>query len=666
MDASQQPICLRIHGDNIIECERGLHLIANSFSAKIQHLVSAPYMPEYEILDNRIVLFHVTLLPGHKRWGTNIQTIFQSHGSLLRETTDVIITKVSKDKIYEEILLAVEFSAALPAGNNAWQRNGRALACALVGIPYLYFTEVGGIELDKNRKPKAPRFPNPIVPFSYLTITETYGVLCLPVYTPSPSSSENIYTQFSPATGTEDVKDVIRYAIENKLTPQPYEILVQKTIAMVNILTDIRKRAATLHGDEWMDFLKLDTGRKKADWLAQKQINWQKKRASKIETTETFQKLIRLFESIHPVSIGASDIPVCLIPQNERPNFAQKVLDLYGNSINPQFIKWLNVNSPLIIVWITGFKPKGDDSRPDRGLVPLARMLFGEQVDILSIVSGPAKVEMWAMLQKDSEQLIRQNGLWEAIICLSNAVLVDSPTLPHRPITLLLTPFHKQNQNRIHFPITPATINFSEHDVDSIVHLLFSTNMDAGVFEAMCNPPGGDWSGLSIINFKTGEEFRWTSLPRISGVGSKRPDHVIQFNSPEEKITLLAIESKNMPSKLLPNLGTNLTAYIRKLSETPPTAIKATNSDWQLWQNGGFPMSEINIISGGAFCWTQEDALALYLDRCQLDIVLAIEFDLVEQSALLHIMVRPMANFLLPKIHYLAQRFGGRLKIQVH
>jgi hypothetical protein len=190
--------------------------------------------------------------------------------------------------------------------------------------------------------------------------------------------------------------------------------------------------------------------------------------------------------------------------------------------------------------------------------------------------------------------------------------------------------------------------------------------MEIGVFEAMCNPPGGDWSGLSMVDFQTREEFRWTSLPRVSDVGGKRPDHVIQFGSEGEKITLLAIESKDVPSKISANLGPRLTTYIEKLSETPPIAAKATNSDWRLWQSNDLPMTNMNTISGGAFCWTQQSDLTLYLEKCQFDLVMAIEFDSVEESALLHLMVRSPAEFLLPKIYNLAQRFGGRLKVQIH
>jgi hypothetical protein len=452
---------LRIHGDNVVECERGLHLIADSFSADIRHLVSPPYMPRYEIYAEGMLLFAVELLPGHGRWGVNIQDVFQSHGAPVREATDIVITKIVEGNGSEEILLAVEFSSALPAGNNAWQRSGRALACAVVGVPYLYFTEVGGVELGENRAVKAPRFPNPIVPFSYLTASETYQVLCLPVYALSPSCAERIGAQFSQVVGVEDACQVTRCVLESHLPCDSQEVLFRKAVAVVNILAEGRKRSDTLRGAEWSEFLELDTGERKVAWLTRKQLGWQKKRASKVETTVTFQGLTELFASIQTVSVGASDIPICLIPGTERRELATRMLNLYSDSIAPEFIRWLDVDSPLLVVWITGFKPRGDDSRPDRGLVPLARMLFGDDIEILSIVSGPAKPPMWELLRENAAQLAQQNGLWEAVLHLSNAVLADSPTLVNSPLTLLLTPVRKRNRDIIRFATAFPVTNCS-------------------------------------------------------------------------------------------------------------------------------------------------------------------------------------------------------------
>lgn len=163
----QSKIKFRIHGDNIVECDRCLDLIARAFTAQARFLQSDPYRPAFEIVKDGKSLFDVDLIPGHGRWQVNLQKMLRHHGAPLREATDALLTRMSLDGKTELVVAAIEFCSALPAGNNAWQRNGRALACAVVGIPYLYFAEVGGVELDENRSVKAPRFPNPIVPFSY-------------------------------------------------------------------------------------------------------------------------------------------------------------------------------------------------------------------------------------------------------------------------------------------------------------------------------------------------------------------------------------------------------------------------------------------------------------------------------------------------------------------
>lgn len=658
---------LRIHGDNIIECERMLSLIANSFSATVHRVVSPPYLPQYEIRDRSKLLFTVELLAGYGRWKINLQEILQSYGAPLREATDAIVTQILPNEQQEEILLACEFSNALPAGNNAWQRNGRALACAAVGVPYLYFAEIGGVELDENRIIKAPRFPNPIIPFSYLTASKLFRVVCLPVYSASPSSLNTVRIKFDHVFGLEEGQRLTKCIVGNTLIDDSYEKLTQKALTITEILSAQRQRIDTLREKQWTEFLNLETLAQKAAWLEQKQIKWSKKGADKVLVTQTFQSLTRLFQQIGCLSIGAKDTPLCIIPHHQRQKLADSLLALYGSSIPAKFIEWIaSLNLPLIVVWITGFKPRGDDSRPDRGLVPLARMLFGNEVNILSIVYGPARPAMWATLQNSPQLLIRQNGLWEAIANLSDAILIDSATAANNPFALLLQRNRSHFQGKIRFSLASPVTVFSEHDVDTILHLLFAHNQSWGVFEAMCNPPGGDWSGLSILNFQTGEEYRWTSLPRVSGIGGKRPDHVIEFLLANDHLTLLAIESKNRAPTLEPNVGNRLKAYTRQLVGTPPTVFRATNAEWNLWQNGGIPLPNFSIISGGAFCWVGVKDLEDAIVRCQLDIVFAIEFKSVEQSALLHVKVGARAKLLLPQIYNLVQQFGGRLEIKIH
>ena len=675
MSASEQrpTVSLRIHGDNIIECERALFLIADSFAAHVHPIISAPYMPQYEIRCGGELLFTVELFPGHGRWNVNLQEVLQSHGAPLREAADAVVTRVLPDSQREEILLALEFCNALPAGNNAWQRNGRALVCAAAGVSYLYFAEVGGVELNKSRAIKAPRFPNPIVPFSYLTASKLFNVISLPVYSPSPSSSEAIRTRFDQVFGLEEGRLLVRRILEDASMDTSCEGLTRKALALTEILAAQRRCVDTLREKQWAEFLNLETADEKAAWLEQKQnrMAWSKKRASKVQVTETLKSLFGLFRQTDPfqicISVGAKDIPLCLVSRYMRENLAEILSTLYGGSVTTEFIEWVaSPASPLIVIWITGFKPRGDDSRPDRGLAPLARMLFGNEVDILSIVYGPAKPEMWGTLQSSPQQLARQNGLWEAIINLSDAILGDSVTANNGPLSLVLQRGHRYFQGRIHFPSASPTSAFSEQEVDTTLHLLFAHQEALGVFEAMCNPPGGDWSGLSILNFDTGEEFRWTSLPRVSGTGGKRPDHVIEFLLDDGRLILLAIESKDSVSRLGHNVGSRLKVYTRQLVELPPTIARVANAEWRLWQSDTVPLPDIFVMSGGAFCWTGEQYLENSLARGQLDTAFAIEFRSIEQSALLHVKVSAGAEFMLPKLHQLVQQFRGRLEIQIH
>ena len=657
---------LRIHGDNIIECERALLLTADSFSATARWVASAPYMPRYEVRSDNETLFAVELLSGHGRWNVNLQETLQSYGAPLREATDVIVTRVLADQQHEEIILAFEFCNALPAGNNAWQRNGRAVACAVVGIPYLYFAEVGGVELGANRHIKAPRFPNPIIPFSYLTADKSFGSVCLPVYLPSPSISETLRARFLLVFGIEEGRQLIKGIMSKAAIDDPRMALTRKALTITEILAAQRQSVDTLRDKQWAKLLELETVSQKADWLEQNRMAWSKKSAGKVAVTKSFKNLIGLFQKADSLSVGAKDIPLCLIPGPARKKLALNLSKLYGDSLSPQFIQWLAADLPLVVVWITGFKPRGDDSRPDRGLVPLARMLFGDEAEVLSIVYGPAKPAMWKTLRKSPQQLARQNGLWEAIINLSDAVLVDSATDSAGIFALLLQREPRRPQEKIYLPLAAPAAAFSEHDVDSTLHLLFAHHEPLGVFEAMCNPPGGDWSGVSILNLQTREEYRWTSLPRVSGANGKRPDHVIQFLLDDGRTVLLAIESKNRAADLERGVGRRLKTYTRQLVKTPPTVSKPANADWSLWESRNRPLTDFSVVSGGAFCWVGQEELKDSLARGQLDIAFAVEFKLSEQAVLLHIQARAAGRPLLPKLGELARQFGGRLKIQVH
>ena len=203
---------LRIHGDNILECENALKLLAVSLNGEYKDckiVEDGPaYAPIYK-LESISRDFLIQLFPGYGRWSFSITDYLAARGAPVREATDAIITKFEEDKNIEIPILSLEFSGALPAGNNAWQRTGRALALAYAGIPYLYFTELGGYELGSDRSLKAARFPNPLVPFAYSTLGPESGTISMPVYIPSPSLSGSIPTEFIKSFGSKEAAELV-------------------------------------------------------------------------------------------------------------------------------------------------------------------------------------------------------------------------------------------------------------------------------------------------------------------------------------------------------------------------------------------------------------------------------------------------------------------------
>ena len=167
-------IKLNVYGDNILECERALSYLETGIRRQENEILKKELVdgfiitPRYNIKGKKNE-YVITLYPGVKRgrWNRDIYDIlFTNNGIKLTETCDVILTSFENNK--EIPILAIEFSSALPAGNNSWQRSGRALSFLRLGIPYIYAVEIGAHELDKNGKIKSTRSQSSLLILSYL------------------------------------------------------------------------------------------------------------------------------------------------------------------------------------------------------------------------------------------------------------------------------------------------------------------------------------------------------------------------------------------------------------------------------------------------------------------------------------------------------------------
>jgi hypothetical protein len=188
---------------------------------------------------------------------------------------------------------------------------------------------------------------------------------------------------------------------------------------------------------------------------------------------------------------------------------------------------------------------------------------------------------------------------------------------------------------------------------------------DKVFFEGLCNPPGGNWSGISLYNFNTGLETRWVSLPRVSGKEAKRPDHLFQIMVSKEESNILTIESKDTSSSVEENIGNRLKRYILELVRKGPNISRTKESEnWQVYSEEYLP-PKINIYSVAAFRLVSIAELELISNKSGADCVIGVEF-LDKGVVRLHILLKDnckwLATFLLGRVRH----FNSWLEIKIH
>lgn len=263
---------LRVHGDNIVEFERtlgqiGVALELDDLSGPSGLAVTPSLQTESQFEKVRFDLF-----PGFGRWDIDILDVVRRRGGVLREAPDAIVTQVHEGS--EEIRLAIEYCAALAAGNQAWQRSGRALSYSLAGVPYLYLTELGGWELDALRKRKAMRLPNPAVPFSYVSHSLRVNAPTVPIYVRSPATNDTYKAVF----GDTDLPVLLEALLTDE---QPASTLMgplaNKCLDLVAMLADSRRRQDCLTGSQWMGLYEaLVAGQSATEFLVGIAMPWRK------------------------------------------------------------------------------------------------------------------------------------------------------------------------------------------------------------------------------------------------------------------------------------------------------------------------------------------------------------------------------------------------------
>lgn len=632
----------RIHGDNIVECERFYSLITKSIQIqKAERFFLSPACPSVKVItvDSDILFFKY--FPGFNkntsdRWTSNIFQILKDNGSFLNETPDVLLTEET-DK-GEKVVLAIEFCSALQAGNQAWQRSGRAYSTARANIcPYLYIIDFVKYELDENRNRKALRFPNAAIPYSYYNASKHWKYPVIQVYFKSeefqPAFDSSLQNFDTSLFGEKDVCSLLYGLIYNTDVTQVYTALTQKSLKIMDYMA-ATANSNSLTKEDWISIRNNYSGNILAFSKQNNRFPFAKKIAHKSITghNKDFANLATKYS----IGIASKDLPFGLIPSYNKIAFANELLTLYPKMSN-EFYNKLTAENDLIICMFKGFKPRGDDARPDRGILPLIAMLTSETTEILTFVYGETSESTLQKLDQNILSLASGNGLWSAIVSLSDFIILDAPKIPKTTEIPNIVRLIQNKENKLSFLstkkqgtnalISPYPIHYTENDVDTFIHTIFNYIIP-DTFEGFCNPPGGDWSGISLINNidpASGTEFRWLTLPRVSD--SKRPDHITVLFNLIDKPLIICTESKELARNLEPNIGSALTKYIYDLLSYCPSVQRPLNShNWTI-STSSITASDFICASIGCFFAPPSFDLSTISHKCNCDVLMSFYLD---------------------------------------
>jgi len=619
---------INIHGDNIVECERALELIKQALGKDVKSISGPQFSatcPRFIIKLNDKKTIVLTFYPGFGRWKQNILDSIKQRGGRLREAADVIVTRIS-DRT-EIPLCAIEFCGALPAGNQAWQRSGRAFSFGAAKVPYLYISELGGYELNNKRERKASRLPNPAVPFSYLSYSLEKQTPVFPIFITAPGADSESRKIFKDEFADGELVALVRAILLDSEQEDTLKNLRLKVLSFVKKKGDASRKGETLSGEKWQKaYDSLFT----PDGLPGFLINeirqpWSKTAYIK-DLTDNAKYLMQLGKK-YGIGLTSTKLPMCLIDPGSRHKFANKIFLLYKN-LSDDFKKWMAQERPLAICWVMGFKPKGDDARPDRGLPPMTRMLIGSNCDLMTVVYGPAPQSTWRTLENEPHQLAERNGLWEAIFEVSDALLVESATDHVSRKGYVRAHWEKKAdlEEYSDFHVPPQPTRIGENDVDTVIHLLLGRLSTNDVFEGMCNPPGGDWSGVSILDKARMTELRWISLPRVSGPKTKRPDHVFQIFNISDKPIILSIESKETAQSLEVNIGPKLNSYLKYLMRSPASIERSVDQDEWKHSDHLVDIDQFIFASASAFLNGRAEVISKSIKESNTDLTFVADF----------------------------------------
>ncbi|WP_210140041.1 MULTISPECIES: hypothetical protein [unclassified Staphylococcus] len=658
---------LNIYGDNIIECERALEIFIEGISLNESNDLMVTWdlknfiCPSVHVVGSKEYIFTLYSGVNKNRWNVDVYSKFLTDkGGLLAEGADALVTVIKNEK--EEALVAFEFSNALPAGNNAWQRSGRSLSFSQAKIPYIYVAELGGNELNKDGSVKSMRLPNSTLVLSYILNSIRRQIPNAIVYRISPVATEDTKSKFENIINNHNLQN-LSYNIINEID---YDTIIKEIIKNnYEMYRMISKKDERFERKDFINLSKSELESVLINDIKELSIPWKKRLGNRSKYGNKFLNFNDILAQYAISIFSRNSLPFSLLPKEKIESF----INDYKSSDNcsKDLLDYLekNRNDDIVFCLVNGFKPGGEDSRPDRGLIPFVRMLMGDETLVITVVFGPVpEYHMNAFKNKDYNKIMSSNGLFSSIMGQSNYTLILSPEEKEEAFSSENVVKVEKKQMK-YDTISKMPKVFTEMDVDTVIHLLFTKKFNS-VFESFCNPPGGDWSGISLI--QNNIEYRWLSLERAPK-DMKRPDHVLQFIK-EVPNVILSIESKDNKSSLIKSekeVGPKMIKYLYNLKNKNVNAERYFSTSG-IYTQSVKKISKENFEYKTGVAYIEKDMNYLnrnefikIKDNCEVDFVLAFKFvkikDEVEVNLYYYCEDISMNNILFNKLSELNYSF---------
>jgi hypothetical protein len=182
-----------------------------------------------------------------------------------------------------------------------------------------------------------------------------------------------------------------------------------------------------------------------------------------------------------------------------------------------------------------------------------------------------------------------------------------------------------QSQDNHTYTETLEIQNFGEQDVDTSLHIIFTKLFPVQTFEGLCNPPGGDWSGISLKADSKSEEYRWLTLPRVTAADQKRPDHI--FQTFDGKKYIVIVESKDTIRQIEDNIGPRLIRYVKELTNSVPDIERSSNDEQWVHSRKKFDTGQYEFVSIASGVLSNSTTLQEVAIRGDVDLVIGFRFN---------------------------------------